>query len=102
MCLSGDYRVTWDPRINTRMDKQGEVCKGEAVPGPSLGTCSISLTRNLPAVFPLSPPIESLLSILCYLPGPPAQISFPDPGGEWELLLEPGLMSLLMITEHLL
>ena len=79
MCLSGAYRVTWDPRINPGMDKQGEVCKGEAGPKPFPGTCSISLTRNLPAVFPLSPPIESLPSILCHLPGPPAQIPFPHP-----------------------
>ena len=37
MCLSGAYRVTWDPRINPGMDKQGEVCKGEAGPGPFPG-----------------------------------------------------------------
>ena len=61
----------WTNKERSVRERQG--------PDPSLGTCSISLTRNLPAVFPLSPPIESLPSILCHLPGPPAQIPFPHP-----------------------
>ena len=104
MCLSGAYRVTWDPRINPGMDKQGEVCKGEAGPKPFPGTCSIYLTRTLHVVLLPSPPIESLPSILCHLPGPPAQIPFPYP-----LMEEPGshfwslvLRLLLTLSEHLL
>ena len=61
------------------MDKQGEVYKGEAGPELFPGTCSLSLTRTLPAVLLPSPSIESLPSILCHLPGPPAQIPFPYP-----------------------
>ena len=37
MCLSGDYRVTWGPRISTRMDKQERSVRERQGPNPSWG-----------------------------------------------------------------
>lgn len=104
MCLSGDYRVTWGPRISTRMDKQERSVRERQGPNPSLGTCSLSLTRSLPVVLLPSPPVESLPSILCHLPGPPAQIiSHRPPVEECEShFWSPVLCFLLTLTEHLL
>ena len=87
------------------MDGQtGEVCEGEADPEPSPGTRGLPLTGTRPAVFRLSPPIESLPSILCHLPGPPAQIPFPHPPMEerGSHIWSPVLCLLLTRTEHLL
>ena len=63
-----------------------------------------SLTRTLPAVFTLLPPTESLPSIVCYLPGLPAQIiSHRPPMKEnGSHFWSPVLCFLLTLTEHLL
>ena len=100
MYISGAYRVTWGLRINVRIAKAGE----RQGPNPSLGACSLSLTRSLPAVLLPSPPVESLPSILCHLPGPPAQIiSHRPPVEECEShFWSPVLCFLLTLTEHLL
>ena len=103
MCLSGDYRVTWDPRINTRMDKQGEVCKGEAVPGPSLGTCSLSHQNP-----PCGPPSIPFYRVTTLHPLPPARSPSPDPFPYPPMeervshFWSPVLCFLLTLTEHLL
>ena len=100
MYISGAYRVTWGLRINVRIAKAGE----RQGPNPSLGACSLSLTRSLPVVLLPSPPVESLPSILCHLPGPPAQIiSHRPPVEECEShFWSPVLCFLLTLTEHLL